>query len=92
MFPDASETTDFDSSKQMETNGATNSRDSGTPREIPYFFGSLFKKPKIENTVDDALSRFKYYSKIKNFIRRDDTCPVNNYHYYHHYQTHMKNK
>lgn len=67
MFPDASETSDFESSRNVPPTGVQN----GSTRVNPFFL-----RPNIESTVEDGLSRFKYYSKIKNFIRREDTNPV----------------
>lgn len=78
MFPDASETSDFESSRQAPANGPRETGGAELSGRIqnPYFFRTLQNHPSIEKTIEHALSRFMYYSKIKNFIRREDTMPV----------------
>lgn len=79
MFPDTSETSDFESSRHIPGPGSQQlGSEQPTGRERnPYFFQTIQNHSKVESTIEDALLRFKYYSKIKNFIKREDTNPVN---------------
>lgn len=92
MFPDASETSDFESSRQVPStsvrtatalgNGGGGGGGGGggtaatTTSRSPYFLQTMSNVQKDNNSVEDRISRFQYYSKIKNFIKRDDTRTV----------------
>lgn len=64
MFPDASETSDFESTRPA----------GSKPVRSPYFLQSLSNLQKDDDKA--GLSRFQYYSKLKNFIKREDTLQV----------------
>ncbi|KAL0277841.1 UNVERIFIED_CONTAM: hypothetical protein PYX00_004982 [Menopon gallinae] len=74
MFPDASETSDFEYSRQVPT---TSGKGSGaTSVRSPYFLQTMSNIQKDSSAMADCITRFQYYSKIKNFIKRDDSRTV----------------
>lgn len=64
MFPDASETSDFESTRPTGSKSVRS----------PYFLQSFSNLQKDDDKA--GLSRFQYYSKLKNFIKREDTLQV----------------
>jgi len=68
MFPDggASETSDVEGGR---------SAISQKPTRSPYFLQSLTNNLNKEDNAA-GISRFQYYSKLKNFIKREDTLAV----------------